>query len=793
MEAGPTNAATRAREEEPLPPMVGPPFGLDAQGRPIRQVNGKLIAGTVRHMLDVVEERAHRVSDERTTPAQLLLAVEREKQRSLEALVAELNAAIGDSRHHVTAEMLLSEGNNYSREFELHLIESCRRISGDAEFVFRRGAKVVPRSLVAAFMPLPLRQVYAVLPAITAKFVASDIRVVETSTVSAVIRWSAASQLHEVPEPLRIRWLRMSCEAYKGAYVSLPPLLRPGLPPAAVSDIRCQLEGDDACEWRFTWTTPRPERTGRLLLGGAGSAALLAGWAAGGPLHELLAALAPLPLALAWFWWRVAWMRHEADSQRALLLEQRQLVEEQVDRAQAAAGELQQVNAALSRRIAELTALSEVGRALSSTLDLSDLLDRALAAVTEHLGFDRAALMLLDEERGAFHGVRIHGGTPEARELLSALTIPVDDETSLAVRTVRAGRPVLVADTSKDSERLRRFSDLLGIRSILAAPVQFQGRPIGAIFVDNGPSGRALPSDAAGLLFTVATQIAPAVENARLYLKIADQNRLLEERVRQRTEELQLAAAAEQEARNAAEAASRAKSAFLANVSHELRTPLNAILGYSEMLLDEGGLGSDPAASGDLKRIQASGRYLLDLINEILDLSKVEAGKMELHPEPFEVAPLVRDVAETVAPIVERNGNRLAVDAPDGLGVICLDRRRLRQVLLNLLSNAAKFTSGGLVTLAARREGTALVATVTDTGIGMTPEQQAKVFEAFTQGDASTTRRFGGTGLGLAISRHFCRLMGGDISVASEAGRGSTFTVVLPHRVEPPAFAADEP
>ncbi|HXY70480.1 MAG TPA: GAF domain-containing protein [Gemmatimonadales bacterium] len=257
-------------------------------------------------------------------------------------------------------------------------------------------------------------------------------------------------------------------------------------------------------------------------------------------------------------------------------------------------------------------------------------------------------------------------------------------------------------------------------------------------------------------------------------------------------------------ARREAEAANSAKSQFLASMSHELRTPLNAIIGYSEMLQEEVADLGQTALAPDLEKIHTAGRHLLALINDILDLSKIEAGKLELYLEPFDVATVIREVATTVAPLVEKNGNRLAVECPDAIGMMHSDLTRTRQVLLNLLSNACKFTREGTITLAAERErpgdasGDWLVFRVSDTGIGMTAEQLAKLFEVFTQADASTARHYGGTGLGLAITRRFCRMMGGDVNVASTAGRGSTFTVRLPAspgetRREAPAGAAAAP
>ncbi|MEG3837746.1 PAS domain S-box protein [Microcoleus sp. Z1_C3] len=246
-----------------------------------------------------------------------------------------------------------------------------------------------------------------------------------------------------------------------------------------------------------------------------------------------------------------------------------------------------------------------------------------------------------------------------------------------------------------------------------------------------------------------------------------------------------------------AQAANQAKSAFLANMSHELRTPLNAIIGYSDMLKEDAeDLGCEDFIP-DLQKIQTAGKHLLSLISDILDISKIEAGRMELYLETFNPVNLIDEVVSTVKPLVDKNSNKFEVDVADDLGMMYADITKTRQILLNLLSNAAKFTEHGTITLCIERvkhdslttqeiaePSDSIIFRVADTGIGIPPEQLQHLFQAFMQGDASTTRKYGGTGLGLTISRHFCVMMGGDMHVESELGCGSVFTVCLPARVE---------
>src|SRR4030095_13636676 len=304
---------------------------------------------------------------------------------------------------------------------------------------------------------------------------------------------------------------------------------------------------------------------------------------------------------------------------------------------------------------------------------------------------------------------------------------------------------------------LREIAMQAGYRARLIVPLISGDQVLGALVIRRKQPGN-FPKGTIHLLQTFAAQSVLAIQNARLFHEIEDKSRQLE-------------------------LASEHKSQFLASMSHELRTPLNAIIGLTEMMVSNAARFGTEKALEPLRRVNAAGTHLLGLINEILDLSKIEAGKLELNPERVDLARLIDEVIGTAGQLAEKNQNRLVVEAQENLGALHADSMRLKQILLNLLSNACKFTKEGLVALRARRvaEGRDWVElTVTDSGIGLTAEQQAKLFQDFTQADSLTARRYGGTGLGLAISRKLAGMMGGDVTVTSEPGKGSVFTVRLP-------------
>ena len=300
--------------------------------------------------------------------------------------------------------------------------------------------------------------------------------------------------------------------------------------------------------------------------------------------------------------------------------------------------------------------------------------------------------------------------------------------------------------------------------ALVSIPITQGGETVGALTVSRfGERVETTGFDdtAVGLMETFAHQAAIAIASSQLFHELAETNEQLE-------------------------IASRHKSEFLANMSHELRTPLNAIIGYCELLTEEAeDLGHDMYPP-DLAKINSAARHQLMLINDILDLAKIEAGRMTISTEDFDIAEMLEGVRAMVVPLVEKNGNTLTVLCDDGAGTMHADVIKMRQALFNLLSNAAKFTKSGEIRVDVSAGPEVVEFAVADTGIGMTDEQMGRLFEAFSQAETSTASKYGGTGLGLALSRQFCRLMGGDITVASSPGEGSTFTIALPRHVSVP-------
>jgi signal transduction histidine kinase/DNA-binding response OmpR family regulator len=424
----------------------------------------------------------------------------------------------------------------------------------------------------------------------------------------------------------------------------------------------------------------------------------------------------------------------------------------------------------LSQSLEQQTATADVLKIISrSTFDLRTVFEILVESIARLCRVEQAAILRLID--GQFHIIAAHG-SDEFKHYMQAHPIAID-RSSVSGRAALEGRIVQVPDVLADPEYAKYETQRVGgYRTVLGVPLLREGAAIGAVLLTRSEV-EPFTQQQIDLITTFADQAVIAIANVTLFDEIQDKSRQLEQ-------------------------ASQHKSQFLANMSHELRTPLNAIIGYSEILQEDAvDLGQDNLVA-DLKKIESAGRHLLGLINDILDLSKIEAGKMDIYLEDVEIVPLLEEVRSIIVPMAEKNGNVLEYRLADNLGTMRTDRTKLKQSLLNLFSNGSKFTENGRLTLTVKRFETdkpMVSFAVSDTGIGMTEEQLGRLFQAFNQADASTTKKYGGTGLGLAITRNFCQLLGGNVTVTSKPGEGSTFTIVLPDSpVAPaPAKATDAP
>jgi signal transduction histidine kinase len=530
-----------------------------------------------------------------------------------------------------------------------------------------------------------------------------------------------------------------------------------------------------------------------LIFGVGGSLAVLAVLLAKPPWWEAAAIVLAtlLPAGLVLYGATAARRASTAEAAEAELLRQREELAREAD-------ELGRSRTELQGRLSELVALNEIAEAVSSTLDLDQLLDAALSAIVGHLPFDRALVLLVDESAGVLTDGRSIGGSPEAQSLVGSVRLSLDDEASTLVQLARADGPLVFRDVDKDAHEPNRvFAQALEVTSFLGTPLVTKGRTVGVLAVDNRLSGRDVERSMGPLLYTVGNLLAAAVENARLYAQI-------EARVARRTAQLADATQEAQAARAAAEAASATKSQFLANVSHELRTPLTSIVGFTKIVrkrLDDvviPALIEARATSGapddakleravrqvgdNLEIVAAEGDRLTALVTEVLDLEKIEAGRMEFRNERVDVGDVVERATAATAALFETTGLELTRAVAPDLPAVDGDPHRLVQVVINLLSNAVKFTASGSVTVRAdpADDAAGIVVSVRDTGTGIAPEDQERVFEQFAQAGDTLSDAPRGTGLGLAICRQIVEHHGGRIWVDSAIGEGSTFSFTLP-------------
>ena len=455
------------------------------------------------------------------------------------------------------------------------------------------------------------------------------------------------------------------------------------------------------------------------------------------------------------------------------------------------------VERALRDRLGELVVLNRLAITLAETRDPDAILDTGLREAVEGLGFERGLVLLVDRAAGRLRHGRSVGGSPELAAIVATLDLDLADPDSLLARVAGADGPLLFRDVDSDPHPPNReFAAILGVRDFVGTPLVTQGRTVGILGVDDRRAGRGVDAGDGPVLYTVGNLIAGALESARMTAELEAQNRLLEERVAERTQALVGALAEAQDARAAAEHANETKTAFLNNVSHELRTPLTSVVGFAKLTrkrLEEVVFPTVTAADPKVERavrqtsenlgiVVLEGERLTGLITDLLDLAKIEAGRFEFHLAPLDLGEVVRQAVAATAALYEVAGLPLVLHVPDAAPLVDGDRDRLVQVVINLLSNAVKFTREGSVTVRLTADPDAVTVSVRDTGRGIAEADRERVFEPFRQSSDTVPDGPAGTGLGLPIARQIVEAHGGSLWLESELGTGSTFAFRIPRR-----------
>ncbi|HKC92651.1 MAG TPA: ATP-binding protein, partial [Nitrospira sp.] len=700
------------------------PFGKRPDGGTIHDLSGIVIKADIELLEKIVSRTQGRSAG----------------LRAVDELVRRLNERIPDRAYHVTADVLNNPWNGYSNEFVAFLAEFCIAISGDPRFIFEVGRQQAISPIIQVLgRPFSVPQIYKMSAYFSQRY-AKDSFLVEAVTVSdrsAVLRMTFNERMHHHFGSYRRRCATIWCDAVKGYFVGVPEQFHK-LPPATVKDLLCMAEGDDRCEWEVTWSS-RETR---------------------GVFHRSGLSVARRVL------------RSEIEQKERVMAEQLKTLDARHVELRETYVQQQQLTAELQRRVDQLTTLHESGLVFASILDRETLIENVLDTVIEKLRYDRGMIWLFDRERKVLYDARVRGLTKETADFAQSLEIPVTDPDSLEGTVLLKGESVLVGDLQQVWDRLhplnQELARLTKAKSVISVPLKVKSQVLGLLTVDRA-GAEVLTQEDLNLVDTLASQVAIALDNTDAYRQIEELIAGLETKVRERTAELA-------EANEKLKELDRLKSEFFANISHELRTPLTLSFGAFKTLL------KSPLAQECKDVIIAGTRNtsrLLYLINELLELARFDSGRVALKKRPLDLAVLIRDISASFESSSRRRIHLLGFEEPVAIEA---DSDQIKKVIYNLLSNAIKFSDPeqGQVWIRLRKGTDTISLEVEDNGIGIPRDQLDRIFERFTQVEASTTRRYEGTGIGLALVKEIVKLHGGTIAVESELGHGSTFSITLP-------------
>lgn len=692
---------------------------------------------------------------------------------TLAQVLARLNQHLPNPADHLTPNTLPRHDQLFNVEFSTVFMAVCVEISGKPHLLSEVVQTAAPLQWVLAAIP-QVTERYRWMVRYATIFLNTRLHLEQLGPRHIAVKWAGA--IHYLPAALQPLAVHQAETILSAALEWMP--VPSGLPPAQVKTMQARSAGDDHTTWHIHWEEwPATPGVWLWAAGGLAVSALLL-WAASVEPAFLLVALIPtvagfLLMRLMQLYIhrrRLMGYHHHHQQQSAhMVLAEMETVNQR----------LTQDNGVLQQKVAELSAIQDISATLSQMLFQEEVIDRSLAAIVRYLGFDQAALFLLDDSRQHLLPGRLHGGPPDLATDLAQFTMPVHDVETDNRRQWLHGQPFWVRHPDQvHNPQLRQLLLRHNLREYIGVPLVAHGEVIGLLSVHNGLTGRPLSPASIDVLQTAGVQLANAIQTQRVYQS-------LEARVRARTLELQDALTQAEQARRTAEdlralaeRATASKTEFLTTMSHEIRNPLNGVMGATELLSRT---GLTPNQHELVEKLMHSGLALRAVVNNVLDFSKIEAGHMELRPEPFRVHECVESALDVVAPLAVHHALELAyVIAPDTPQAMLGDASRVRQILINLLSNAVKLTTQGEVVVVVRlaeappHQPPLWQFSVRDTGPGLTAEQQERLFTQYAQVSHEPTS---GTGLGLVISRNLAELMGGQLWVESPGapGQGATF------------------